>query len=189
MTPTSTSPEYIDPRVRRTRQMLERALEELLAQQTFEKISVGDIAETATLNRATFYGHFVDKFQLLEALVASRFQELLRKRAIAFDGTCPSAVYPIALAVCDFLADMPFCTRQRGMEQHLEAAMVSIVRGMLAEGLRRHPPGSALPPEIVSGALAGAIYGAAKAWLQGPERSSAEDAANAITGLIRPMMT
>ena len=187
--PVNPEPEYIDPRVRRTRQMLEQALENLLAAKAFEKISVGDIAEAATLNRATFYGHFIDKYELLEGLVASRFQDLLDRRGVAFDGQCASALYGIALAVCDFLADMPFCPGERPIEQHLESAMVAIVRRMLADGLSRHPPASALAPEMVAAALAGAIYGSARQWVRLPQRPSAEQAAASITALLQPILT
>ncbi len=48
-------PEILDPRVRRTRHLLHQALGNLLETKEFEKISVQDIAEAATVNRATFY--------------------------------------------------------------------------------------------------------------------------------------
>ncbi len=179
---------YIDPRVRRTRQMLERAMEELLKATPIEKISVGDIAEAATLNRATFYAHFVDKFDLLEGMVAGRFEELLLKRGVAFDGGCPSALYGIALAVCDFLADMPFCFEQRQVGQHLELAMVGIVRRMLLEGVRRHPPKSGMDPEMVAAAVAGAMYGAARQWVRMEGRVGAEEAARGVMEMLGPMM-
>ena len=168
--------------------MLEHALETLLATKPFEKISVCDIAEAATLNRATFYGHFIDKFELLEGLVATRFQELLCKRDVAFDGRCASALYGIALAVCDFLTSMPYGTGQRGAEQHLESAMVQIVRKMLVDGLRQHPPSNGRAPEMIAAALAGAIYGSAQQWVRQPEREDAEHAAASITALLKPLM-
>src|SRR5208337_1812010 len=60
----STAPDTVglDPRIRRTRQSLQDALEKLLSKKDFEEISVQDVAETATLNRATFYDHYPDKF-------------------------------------------------------------------------------------------------------------------------------
>ena len=180
--------EYIDPRVRRTRQMLEHALEDLLMKKPFEKISVGDIADTATLNRATFYAHFVDKFDLLEGMVATRFQDLLLSRGVTFDGTCPSALYGITLAVCDFLADIPYCFEQRQVAQHLEPAMVAIVRRMIGEGLSKNPLKSGVAPEMVAAALAGAIYGAAKQWARTAHRSDAQEAATNVTKLLSPMM-
>ena len=56
----------LDPRIRRTRQLLQDALRKLLDQKGFDDITVQDITEAATLNRATFYAHYPDKFALLE---------------------------------------------------------------------------------------------------------------------------
>ncbi len=169
--------------------MLERALDQLLAIKDFESISVGEIAETATLNRATFYAHFVDKFDLLEAMVASRFQDLLVNRGVTFDGTCASALYGVVLAVCDFLADSPYCPNQRGVAQHLERAMVGIVRNMLGEGLNMCASKGVVESDIVAAAIAGGIYAAAKQWVGSENRSSATNSAKTITKLFAPMLS
>src|SRR5580692_10535191 len=63
--------EVRDPRIRRTRQLLQEALRTLLWSKQFDEISVQDIAEAATVNRATFYDHYADKFALADALIAS----------------------------------------------------------------------------------------------------------------------
>ena len=55
----------IDPRVRRTRQLLRQALMELIPEKGYNAITVKDITERATLNRATFYLHYRDKDDLL----------------------------------------------------------------------------------------------------------------------------
>lgn len=72
-------PLRVDPRVTRTRKLIRDALIALLAEKSFESISVHDIAERATVNRATFYAHYTDKFALLNALiredVAARLSE------------------------------------------------------------------------------------------------------------------
>lgn len=62
-------PPRVDPRVTRTRKLIRDSLVSLLAEKSFESISVQDIAERATVNRATFYAHFPDKFALLDAVV------------------------------------------------------------------------------------------------------------------------
>src|SRR6202142_2451845 len=95
--------EQLDPRIRRTRQLLLDALRRLLAEKEFDKISIQDITEAATLNRATFYAHYPDKFALLEQLIRVSFLQLLSQRNVQFDGTCPSAFQVILLAVCDYL--------------------------------------------------------------------------------------
>jgi len=47
--------ERLDPRIRRTRQLLQDALKRLLEEKEFDKITIQNITEAATLNRATFY--------------------------------------------------------------------------------------------------------------------------------------
>lgn len=84
-----TTEAQVDPRIRRTRHLLQQALEKLLESKEFEDISVQDITEAATVNRATFYDHYTDKFALLECMVATQFFGLLGERGVAFDGTCP----------------------------------------------------------------------------------------------------
>ena len=55
-----------DLRVRRTRKMLMQALIDLTIEKGFSTITVQDIAERAMINRATFYRHYLDKYDLLD---------------------------------------------------------------------------------------------------------------------------
>lgn len=183
--------EWIDPRIRRTRLMFQGALERLLEQKAFEKISVGDIAGEAALNRATFYDHYTDKFALLEDLMAARFQELLHRRNVIFDGTCTYALKAITLAMCDYLAGLPGmdCPTRQHLEKHFESAMVSVVRGMLLAGMNRESRETALSPELAAGTIGGAIYGGAKEWVRMPNRPAVEEAVDAIFALVGPMLS
>jgi AcrR family transcriptional regulator len=54
-----------DPRVLRTRQLLRTALVALISEKGFSSITILDITDQATLNRATFYLHYRDKNELL----------------------------------------------------------------------------------------------------------------------------
>jgi AcrR family transcriptional regulator len=63
--------EQIDLRIRRTHHFLQEAMIELITEKGFEAITVGDIAERAMINRATFYRHYQDKYDL----VAKIFEE------------------------------------------------------------------------------------------------------------------
>ena len=89
--------ETLDPRIRRTRHLMQQALANLLEKKEFEEISVQDIADAATINRATFYDHYPDKFSLLECMVGSRFHHLLAERNLQFDGTCHAALQAIVI--------------------------------------------------------------------------------------------
>ncbi len=54
-----------DLRVRRTRKLLQKALLETAAEKGFAHVTVRDISERAMVNRATFYHHYEDKYDLL----------------------------------------------------------------------------------------------------------------------------
>lgn len=182
--------EILDPRIRRTRLLLQEALGRLLEAADFEKISVQEIAEAATVNRATFYDHYADKFALLECMVGTRFQELLARRGVAFDGGCSSALRAIVLGVCDYLAELPglACGRQRQMEPHMESAVIAVVRAMLLKGLKQHPPANGVSPEMMATTVSWAVYGAAKEWVRTPERVESEEIVETVVGLVGPMM-
>ncbi|WP_341280170.1 TetR/AcrR family transcriptional regulator C-terminal domain-containing protein [Paenibacillus sp. FSL H8-0537] len=50
----------MDPRVKRTRQLIREAFLELIQEYDLEKITVNRLAERATINRVTFYLHYKD---------------------------------------------------------------------------------------------------------------------------------
>jgi AcrR family transcriptional regulator len=179
----------LDPRIRRTRELLQQALDTLLETKEFDKISVQDITDVATVNRATFYAHYPDKFALLECLVATRFHELLDQRGVYFDGACVSAIRGIVLGVCDYLSQIPGVDCNQHLEPHLESAVVAVVQKMLLDGLKKHPGPSAASPEIQASAVSWAIFGAAKQWVRTAGRVASEEIATTILGLVAPMLT
>jgi AcrR family transcriptional regulator len=183
--------ETIDPRIRRTRLLLQQALGKLLETKEFDKISVQDIAETATVNRATFYDHYTDKFALLECMVGTRFGELLVARGVRFDGGCSSALRGMVQGVCDYLAGAPGmdCDRQLQMEPHMEAAVIAVVRSMLLKGMQKHPPAEGISPEMLAATLSWAIYGAAKEWLRTPGRCASDAVVDQVMSLVQPVFS
>ena len=184
MDTTTTNHGTLDPRVKRTRQMLQCALARLLKEKEFDQISVQDIADTATLNRATFYDHYDDKFALLECLVGSRFNELLEQRGVRFDGSCSSGLKSTVLGVCDFLLEW-----QRQLEPHLELAVIAVVRRMILEGAKRHAGERAVSPEMISSTVSWAILGAAKEWVGTPNRCPSEEIVDTVIKLVAPIFS
>jgi AcrR family transcriptional regulator len=170
--------------------LLQQALGKLLETKEFEKISVQDIAEAATLNRATFYDHYPDKFALLECMVAGRFHELLAARGVVFNAGCGSALKGIILGVCDYLAGMPRleCERQRQMEPHLESSVIAVVRRLLLNGLKQHRAASTVPAEMAATTASWAIYGAAKEWVHTPQRCASEEIVEMVMLLVSPIL-
>jgi AcrR family transcriptional regulator len=157
----------------------------------FDEISVQDITEAATVNRATFYDHYNDKFALLEAMVAGGFHEFLDARQLRYQSGCPSALEAIVLACCDFLLQAHSrgqCERQTSFEPLMDAAITKATQRLLLEGLQQAERPLLACPELVAAAASAAITGAVKHWLSLPDRSPAKVVAPRIVELILPML-
>jgi len=183
--------EVRDPRIRRTRQLLQGALTTLMQTKGFDEISVQDIAEAATVNRATFYDHYTDKFSLLDATVGGGFHIILHQRNVLFDGTCPTAASAIILAACDYLTQShssSVCNRQSAFEPLVDAAMTTAIRRVLEKGMTRTRDSSAVSPEMAAMAASWAIYGAVKQWFYTPNHPPAEEIVPSILQLVLPIL-
>lgn len=161
----------LDPRVKRTRQLLQQALMDLMAEKSFQAITVQDIAGRATVNRVTFYAHFEDKYALLEYSIRQLFKQRLRSQLPTGSSFSPENLARLILAVCEFLAEMghqcppPHTQFEPLMEKQIKAELYEVLQTWLAET----PPGEgyrSATPELAAMVTGWAIYGAAVQWRQ-----------------------
>jgi AcrR family transcriptional regulator len=175
-----------DPRILRSRRMLMDALAKLLMKKEFEDISVQEIADEATLNRATFYLHYPDKNALLQAMTDVRFRDLIERRAITFTD-CNGALRAIALGVCDYLVENTSCPTQLARIP-LEGSIIPVVESMFMEGLALHGIAPGVDPALPASTAAWAVFGAAHRWFQTPNRIPAEEMAARIETMVSPVL-
>jgi len=175
-----------DPRILRSRRMLMESLAKLLIEKGFEDISVQEIADEATLNRATFYLHYPDKSALLQAMTESRFRDLIARRGITFND-CSGALRAIALGVCDYLAETTGCPSQLA-RMSLEGSIIPVVEGMFKEGLALHGSAPGDDAALRTTTAAWAVFGAARSWFQTPNRIPAEEMATRIETMVSPVL-
>lgn len=89
----------MDRRQRKTRHAIFRAFTDLLAQQDYDRITVGQILEKADISRATFYAHFETKDYLLKALCEELFAHVFEAESgndphgRIFDCDAPDSVF------------------------------------------------------------------------------------------------
>ena len=179
--------------MRRTRQLLQNALLQLLGSKLFDDISVQDITDAATVNRATFYDHYTDKFALMEALIAGGFHRMLQERSVGYDGSCPSAAAAIILAACDYMSTIRdakgrCATRRSNVEALEDAAMIAAIRRVLAHGMEKNTTIPEGRRAMQSAAASWAIYGAVKEWLNTHERPPAEAVVPEIVAMVTPLL-
>lgn len=66
----------MDRRSMKTKKVIKSALIKLMKEKGFEKINIKDLTEEADINRATFYLHYTDKYDLLEQCENNLIEEL-----------------------------------------------------------------------------------------------------------------
>lgn len=177
--------ESTDPRIVRSRRMLMDALASLLNKKEFDAISIQEIADEATLNRATFYLHYRDKNDLLEAMTAARFRDLIARRGLGLTN-CDSALRAIALGVCDYLAESAACPTHIA-KLPIAGSIIPVVRAIFLEGVGRHPVAPGTDSDLLATAAAWAVFGSARQWYQTGDRIPAEEMAAKIEALVRPI--
>jgi len=65
-----------DPRALRTRELLRKALMEVVVDKPFRDLTISNITKRAGINRATFYLHYEDKYALLDDCAYELFSEI-----------------------------------------------------------------------------------------------------------------
>jgi len=178
----------VDPRVKRTLQLLQQALLELVQEKHFASITVQDIAERASVNRATFYAHFEDKYDLLESTIREQFQ---REVVNELPTGCKWGVSTLRVligAVFDYLPEMQSQRRptdmqldslfERTAQEELREYLLSWLKQVPASGMRR------VPLETMASMMSWAILGTAVQWSHGARTTTTEQMVTYVLSVI-----
>ena len=184
-----TQDQKVDPRTKRTRQLLIQAFLDLLRQKGFQSITVQDIAERATVNRATFYAHFEDKYALLNYTIRDAFRQQLAAKLLAGASFSPENLRLLILALCEFMAE--FHSHCKPSDQQLLPLMETNITAELHEVLLAWFEGSGagqsdggVSPEVAAVVASWAIYGAAIQWSREKRAGSANEFVNQVLPMI-----
>lgn len=181
-----------DPRIKRTRQLLQSGLRNVLRRKPLEEILVQDITEAATVNRATFYDHYSDKFDLFNALIAADFQTFVKQRQLCISQCNAAGLDALVMAVGDFLqqmhADHAACTRQASSEPLMDAALTLAIRKIVLDSLSVHPGAFPLPHTVVASMVSGAIYNAVKESLSQRKWRADEVTLRSVVQMVLPFL-
>jgi AcrR family transcriptional regulator len=180
--------EKIDPRVRRTRQSIEQAFVELVRERGFQAISVQDIAGRAGINRATFYAHFPDKFDLLNQFTRDSFQKEVDQRMFNACHFSMDNLRELIVVVCEFVGEThDHCAVS---EQQFQSMVANQVRTQIT-GLLDHWLETAaliedarIPPGLAAIAASWAIYGLATEWSRAKRTPPVEQYADLVLPLV-----
>jgi AcrR family transcriptional regulator len=166
--------EKLDPRVKRTRNLILHAFSELLAEKNFESISVQDVTDKAEINRATFYAHFQDKYALLDRSITKLFRQQIEKRMLDACHYTPENLRSLILVVCEFLARLHSECAQphQQFESLVEGTIKKEIFELLSHWLVQSK--SRIPTEIPATVATWAIYGLASFYSHNKKRPALE---------------
>ena len=179
-----------DPRVKRTRQLLGQALQALLAEKPFEAISVQDITERATVNRATFYAHYQDKFDLADHAAREVFQKHLTDSVQVTSPLTEETLRKLCLAVFDYLAkSYGHCKPDRQLEAMFEGAMFETLSAFTLEWLSQNKAATQARRAafaVTAQTISSAFIGAGLRWVRGERSRPAAELAQQIVAVLAP---
>lgn len=91
-----------DIRKIRTRKYIIDAFFEVLKKKSFETIRISDITTKAMVNRATFYNHFADKYELFEVVTKEIIMENVRNQLAETTNFCQNTLTNVFVALTNY---------------------------------------------------------------------------------------
>jgi AcrR family transcriptional regulator len=192
----------VDPRIKRTRQLLQNALYDLLREKEFHEISVQDITARAEVNRATFYAHFEDKYALFNHHIRETFLEALNKRLPDTSVFTEANLRALMVVVYEFLAGFSLrCVAHSiaGNDDQLfaMAGVQKEISGILLGWMHDPDPScnqrpfegnvQALPlRDVAATVTAWTMFGSSFQWSRTDRHLTSSEAADRLMVLIRP---
>ncbi|MGF9697067.1 TetR/AcrR family transcriptional regulator [Paenibacillus sp. MABNR03] len=171
------SPNPNDPRVIRTRQLIVNAFLMHLNKKDFYSITIRDITEKATINRATFYAHFADKYELLESVLSFAFEQYVLNKVNAQAPLTEVTVKQLITSLCNYHDSSNQCIKkyesvapifEENIKTQLEQLILQIITRETDQAERKTLADAATM-------LSWSIYGLTYRWnLKGRQESPAE---------------
>lgn len=153
-----------DPRILRTRKLIMDSFIELSSKKEFKQITVKSITEEAMINRATFYYHFKDIYDLLEKTLYEVLSLDLNYAAFANAQLSKQTLTTIFIAIINFQKSLS--TRcQRGYRDTIARIIKEQLEVIFFKLLRKqHPTEKKQVLKITAVMLSWALYGASVEW-------------------------
>lgn len=183
-----------DLRIQRTRKSLNQALITLMEKNNFSAITIQALADEAMINRATFYLHYTDKYELLEKCVKDHLDEIMLKHITPVKHIQKGVVYTEAFQaiVTDVLTRVESNKRffqimiQSDCDKLIKEYFVTLVHDKFLPQLG--DVFSKIPSErhrnVTIQLVVSAILGVITWWITSEEQGSPEEIADIVVNVV-----
>jgi AcrR family transcriptional regulator len=166
--------ENTDLRSMRTRKFIINSFTELLEKKDFNSIKISDITSGAMINRATFYHHFLDKYDLLEKVIKEDLMKNVLQELSNIEEFNEEMLKSLFLSITKFhmsLSDR--CQRSYDdMAVNIEAILKKELEQIILQSLlKKYQDESNEKLRMIATMLSWMIYGASIDWKQNSSKS------------------
>ncbi|WP_042196190.1 TetR/AcrR family transcriptional regulator [Paenibacillus camerounensis] len=181
------SPNPNDPRVIRTRQLILDAFLRLLNTKDFNQITISDITSNATVNRATFYAHFADKYALLEDMLSSAFTTLVVQKLDTEAPLTEQTLLELIEALCAYHESSQHCVKKYDsvalmIEENIKLQLEQLILRLL--GKTSGTPDHSKALGSAATLLSWSIYGVTYRWNQDGRTEAPAELSKRVSPLI-----
>lgn len=173
-----------DPRVLRTRQIIREAFRALLQNKGFDAITIKDIAQRATINRATFYAHYEDKYALLDEITALTFENMIPEQIVQAQGftedVCRQFIELTYNFIVMFYRTCKYTTKSIAaqVDGKVEQILYRTIKSVLEKS------GTSINVNINAAMISAAIYSAAYSWYKANRGDNIDQLTDAVIPFI-----
>lgn len=160
----------LDPRVIRTRQLIQNALIELLQEMDISKITVNKLSQRATINRVTFYLHYHDIPDLYEKMAEEMVEDIKKimgKHQVSEDEIQWNVLEEVLIYIADNAKFYKVVLGERTtpiFTNRILSTMKGIIKNRLLH--RVHDDSSEVQKEILLWYISAAFIGSISYWLR-----------------------
>lgn len=182
-----------DPRTTRTRHLLVHAFTGLLHEKGFNAITVQDVAARATVNRATFYAHFDDKYALFAYAARVGFMDMVRQQVSEMAPYSQDQLRRLIESMCAYLIQLnQGCPRSfREFEPMVAAEVVAGVEDVLkswAAQQDRDRSDAGAKADLGTSVASWGMYGVVRRWIMDQCKEPQEEFTERVVRLIAPII-
>ena len=179
------SSEKLDRRVRYTKMVLRESFIDLLKEKPVSKITIKEICDKADINRATFYAHYTDQFDLLRQIQDELIGEIiscLEKYSFASD-TVPVEMLEMIFDYIRDNAEICALLLEDTVDSNFQKQVISLIRQRCIETWTIGRGAKKEDAEYIYTFSAYGCVGIIKKWLAEGMKKSSRDIAQLVLKL------
>lgn len=187
----------MDRRQRKTRASIFEAFSNLLAQKSYNKITVQEIIDAADIGRTTFYAHFETKDDLLRELLRELFGHVIdsavdcnHTHGLYSDSSAPQSVFCHLLQHLEEnqnnVLGLLSCESNEIFLRYFKDSLNELVRSQLSDG--QHRRCAALPEDFLVNHISGSFVEMVLWWIKGGRKQTPVELDKYFRMVIEPVL-